>query len=146
MGISEIIKKFESKDSHLIWEATWQILRCNDVEQLGQLKNHINGFKKILSQVDMGGGLRRNADDTMLAFSYIEQVCQGVCRCYLYSKHVYLDPRMDAKLELVTINSSQVMRELCEQHFDVSCNFCHQAFKVREIIGGHVPWYEWKKV
>lgn len=54
MDVSEIVNKFRSRDSHKIWEATWEILRCNDRDQLLELKNHIPFLSEMLSEVKMG--------------------------------------------------------------------------------------------
>ena len=55
MELSNINEKFASHDSHKIWEATWEILRCDDIDKLTELSAFIPRFSEILKQVDMGG-------------------------------------------------------------------------------------------
>ena len=143
METSCIVEKFESRDPHKIWEATWEILRCNDLDKLSELKAYIPVFSEILAKVEMGGAIRSNAEDTKLSLKYIEQRCQGSCRCYLYSGQNMFNPEKEAELSFVEIVTSQVMKELYEHHFVVTCCECSKKFKVREVHGWHVPWYEW---
>ncbi|GLX78283.1 hypothetical protein tinsulaeT_16230 [Thalassotalea insulae] len=145
MEVSNINEKFESYDSHKIWEATWEILRCDDIDKLTELSAFIPRFSDILKQVDMGGAVRKNEDDTKLAFEYIKKRCSGLCRCFLYtySGHNMFNPKKESDLAFVDIDKATIIKEVQEQHFSVTCSTCSKKYKVREVHGWHVPWYEW---
>jgi hypothetical protein len=142
----EIVKKFESEDSHQIWQATWDIISCNNLDELKSLEPHLPNFRKILSRVEMGGAFRSNAHSAEVAFRYIENTCNEICRCKLYTEEEFLNPRNEERDTFILIENSEVFPNLYEEHFEVVCNGCGKKFKVREIIGGHVPWWNWKKL
>ena len=143
METATIIEKFESRNPHKIWQATWEILRCNDLDILSELAVYIPAFTEILAKVDLGGAVRRNAQDAQLALKYIEQRCKGLCRCYLYSGQNMFSPEQESALDFIEIVTSQTMEDLYEAHFLVICSGCAKKFNVREVHGWHVPWYEW---
>ncbi len=143
MRVRDIIAKFESRDPHAIRKATWVILRSNDRDAFEELREHVPRLRAILASVDMGGMVRKNADDTELAFRYVEDTCRGVCRCRLYEGQNFFNPETEAGYGFVHVLKSEVMRDLHEQHFLVQCDGCSRMLKVREVHGWHVPWYEW---
>lgn len=144
MEPDDVLAHFGSREPRQIYEATWQILRCGDAAALEALHPHLPRLRAIVAQVDLGGMVRRNADDTELAFRYVENSVQGLCRCQtLYVGDTLLDPAKEADLGFVTILSSQDHLDLHEQHFQVQCTGCSRHLTVREVNGWHVPWYAW---
>ncbi len=146
ISIDSIVAKFESKDSHQIWEATWDIIRCNDIKVLRKLQLHLASFRHILTQIEMGGALTSNKINARLALSYIEDFCDGICRCNIYSKYILFNPKREAEFGLIKVLSSEINKELYEHHILVSCVNCSKKFQVKEIDGWHVPTYEWKSI
>ena len=146
MNIDKIIHKFESKDSHQLWEATWDILYCNHIDKLSQLKLHIPRFRKILDSVKMGGVLHKNKDHALRALQYIEDRCSGLCRCSLYQENCIFNPVKEEERGFITIQSARIIKEKYEQHFDITCHTCTKKYKVIEVHGWHVPWYKWSDV
>lgn len=144
MELQEIIDKFNSKDSHSILDAVWWILSCTDREFLSELIPYIKEFRKEVKKVALGGMLYSNEKNFEMAMSYIKDFCSGQCHCELYLKTIQFGPEPEARKNLVTILHSKVEKELYEEHFDVECVLCKKHFKVREVHGWHVPWYEWK--
>ena len=143
MQARKIIDKFQTKDSGAIREATWEILRSNNREVFAELKDYLPKFREILASVDMGGMLHRNAKDTELAFGYIEDTCNGVCRCRLYIGQNFFDPEKEAVCGFLDIVKSEVKVSLYERHFTARCQGCSKLLQVREVHGWHVPWAEW---
>lgn len=145
MDVARVVEQFESEDPHQIWQATWEILRCNDLQALSLLEPMIPHFQSLLAQVELGGMVRNNAKDSQLALRYIQDRGNGLCRCTLYSGQNFFNPVKEAELGIIHIDDSQLMKQLHEQHFRVRCAGCDKAFNVREVGGWHVPWYEWSE-
>ena len=143
MNTAEIIEKFESKNSHEIWLATWEILHSNDKEVLKALMPSIPGFNEILKQVDMGGKIRSNASDTLKALKYIEDTFNGLCRCELYKGQNVFNPEAEEKLGHIKILKTEFFKEEYEERFLVCCKECGKNLNVREVSGWHVPLYDW---
>lgn len=144
MNSSEIIKKFESRDSHAIWQATWEILRCSDKNELSKLIPYLENFKRIINSIDSGGAIYSNKESAIMAFSHIEHSITNICYCSLFMRSSKFCPRNEAELSHISIKSSEIRKDLYEEHFKVLCNYCGNKYFVREVHGWHVPWYEWK--
>ncbi|WP_078082664.1 hypothetical protein, partial [Microbulbifer mangrovi] len=144
MNSSEIIEKFESRDSHSIWEATWEILRCADKTELKKLMPYLKKFKEIINGLDLGGAIYSNKNSANLALSHIEQSVTNICHCSLFTQSPKFSPSKEAEWGHVSLKGSEIKKELYEEHYDVVCNYCGNQYFVREVHGWHVPWYEWK--
>lgn len=144
MDSSEIIEKFESRDGHSIWEATWDILRCADKTELIKLIPHLESFKEIIHGIDLGGAIYSNKESAYLALSHIEQSCTNICHCSLFTQAQKFSPRKEADWGHVSLKGSEIKKDIYEEHFDVVCNYCGNQYFVREVHGWHVPWYEWE--
>jgi len=140
----DVLARFASKDSHAIWLATWEILRSRDRPELEKLRPRIPEMERILSQVEMGGAFRRNEDDTREAFRHIEDMCSGLCHCVRYPGENILDPRTEERHGLVEVTSTETRPDLYEAHLHARCTDCGRRFFVREVVGWHMPWYDWK--
>lgn len=143
MNLDELIDKFKSKEPHTILDAVWWVIGCTDKEFLSRLKPFIPEIKKEVKSVDLGGMIYRNSDNFDLAMDYIKDFCSGICHCNIYIKTQKFSPQNEARKNFVVILSSKTEKELYEEHFDVECSLCHKHFKVREVHGWHVPWYDW---
>ena len=143
MKIESVIAGFESENAKAITEATWQILRCNDKDAVSRLVKYLPQFKQILSQVELSGLFIKHETYTKLAFLYIENCADGICRCRLYQNAFFLSPRYEERYGFVDVIQAKVHKGLYETHFDVICLWCEKAFLVREIQGWHLPVYEW---
>jgi hypothetical protein len=144
MNATDIVSRFASKDSHAIWLATWEILRSKDRLELAKLRPHIPELERILSQVELGGMFHRNQEDTINAFRHIEDMCSGQCHCVRYPGQNLLDPRNEERHDLVKVTATEIRQDLYEAHLQAHCTECGRRFFVREVIGWHMPWYEWK--
>jgi hypothetical protein len=146
MQIDEILENFKSKDRSRILDAVWWVLGSADRELLSQLIPYIPELRKEIKKLDLGGMIYSNNKNFEMAMTYLQDFCSGKCRCNLYGVTHQFSPKMEANKNHVTILSSTLMKELYEEHFDVECSLCKKHFKVREVHGWHVPWYEWKIV
>lgn len=144
MNPPEIIEKFESRDSHSIWEATWDILRCADKTELKKLIPHLEKLKEIINDIDLGGAIYSNKESADLALSHIEQSGANICRCLLFTQTSKFSPHKEVEWGHVSLQCSEIKKDLYEEHFYVVCNYCGNQYFAREVYGWHVPWYEWK--
>ena len=129
-----------------MWLATWDILQSNDRLRIAELLPFLGELRLICSKVSMGGAFTSNNTSAEMAFQYVENTAKGICRCSLYPTQQILRPQKEEKLGFVKILQSEVFKELYEEHFWVRCESCQTKFNVREVIGGHTPWYDWKQV
>lgn len=144
MDVSEIIKKFESQDSHQILDAVWFILDSTDKALLSSLSTYIPHIKKEVNKVNLGGMFYPNKNHFDLAIAYIKHTQGGGCHCFIYENKPLLNPKAQAKKNFISIIQSTTNVELYESYFDVKCNFCGKHFYVTETEGGHIPWYKWQ--
>lgn len=143
MNAEQIKDKFETENPHEIYEAAWDILHCKDKAELKKLKPHIPAFKKILTRVDLGGAFRRNKDDCTNAFQHIRDMCSGKCHCTAYQGANFRSPAVEETYDFVKIVGEGMNEDLYEEHYFVDCTECARKFRVRVVLGWHIPWYEW---
>lgn len=139
-----VVKQFRSTDAHQMWMAAWSILQCNDADKVKTLKPYLPEFRKICHEINMGGAFRSNNESAELSFICVENAFRGICRCKIYSQQNILDPRRETDQGFITILWSELLKEKYEEHFRVQCKRCDDILNVREIAGGHVPWFVWR--
>lgn len=145
MDPDRILQAYETRDTHAMWSATWAILRCRDRDRLHQLLPHVPRMREILERVDLGGAFLSNNDSARRALNWIEQAETGACHCTLYSHTSQWMPESEAEHGNVEIESTEVDRKAYETRYRVRCLECGTHYRVREIIGWHLPQYEWRK-
>ncbi|HWV15600.1 MAG TPA: hypothetical protein VN030_09205 [Cellvibrio sp.] len=143
MDAEQIKSQFETENSHEIYKAIWAILRCKDKTELEKLKPHMPALKKVIARVDLGGVFRRNKDDCKNAFQHIQDMCAGKCHCTAYLGANLRSPTVEEKYDLVKIVGKDIHADLYEAHYFVDCTGCTKKFRVREVLGWHIPWYDW---
>lgn len=139
-----IIEKFESQNPHTILDGVWAILKCTDKDTMLKLAPYIPAWKAKIKKINLGGMVYRNSEHFNLAMSYITEIGNGGCHCFVYQSTSLFSPEIDAKNHFVSISKTTVDKEKYETRFDVQCNFCSKQFKVTEVMGWHVPWYKWE--
>lgn len=145
MDSVSVINKFESNDSHLIWEATWDILYASP-SAVKALRPKVERFQEIIRKSNLGGRIFSNTESAYLACRYIERSADGYCRCQMVKRQSLFSPVKEAENEFAKIVSRELKKALFEEHFHVTCRLCGQSYFVREVGGWHVQWYEWTQV
>ena len=135
-----------SKNSNLMWEASSEILRCNETKYLQKLHPHIADMQHAIQNTKMGGMVVSHKSTIELAVQYIKNRCNGVCRCCLYQQESFISPNSEKQMGYLRIKESKIIHHLHEEHFLILCYGCGMEFNVVEIIGGHVPRYCWTSV
>lgn len=139
-----IVEKFESQDPHQVWSATWEILSAPASDELLKLLPHLKRFRTIIATIDLKGMIYSNEQNAYHACDYIEGIAAGQCRCHIYLKLLQFRPKPEATAGHITIDQHTILYQAWEKHYEVRCNSCGAPYLVREVHGGHVPWYEWK--
>ena len=143
MNTELVLEKLRSKKSDLMWEGSSEILRCHDIQYLLPLQPYCSQIRASLDKIKMGGIVISHRAIILLALDYIENRCQGLCRCSLYLEESYISPSSEKEKGFLRIKESEVLQYEHEEHFWIMCNSCGNEFKVIEVIGGHVPLYRW---
>ena len=146
MNTELVLEKLRSKKSALMWEGSSEILRCHDIQYLLPLQPYCSEIRASLDKIKMGGIVISHRKTIQLALDYIENRCQGRCRCSLYLEESYISPISEKKRGFLRIKESKVLQHEHEEHFWIVCHSCGNEFKVIEIIGGHVPFYHWNSL
>jgi hypothetical protein len=144
MDVKDIVKNFESNDVHQIMDGVWAVVDCTDLSILNALQPFIKQWRSRIRKIDLGGAFYRNSNHFDMAMSYIEDLCNGGCHCCIYRTESLFSPEVHERKQFVLISNTQVDVGKYETIFDVECSFCAKKFKVTEITGWHVPWYEWR--
>ncbi|MAS92208.1 MAG: hypothetical protein CMO55_03335 [Verrucomicrobiales bacterium] len=145
MNPESILQAFESKDPQAIHQATGAILRSRDRDWLHQLLPHVPRMREIVDKVDLGGAFLSNNASAKHALNWIENAEAGACQCTLYGTTSQWMPENEARNGNVEIESTEIDRKACETRYRVRCLECGTHYRVLEIMGWHLPQYQWRK-
>ena len=145
MNLEAVLQKMLSRKSDAMWEGSWEILRCNEPEQLTQILPHIPAIEAAMEKTRMRGTVISHRSSVRLALRYVVERSRGSCRCILYGEESYISPTQERERGYLRIKETQIVQARQEQQFWIMCNGCGMEFRVVEMIGGHVARYQWRE-
>lgn len=144
MNVADIAAGMRSNNAHTVWTAAWAIIHTIDAATLRTLSAYIPEFRRALKTAPQGSGIRDGRLDMRLAIDVLDTSQNGRCRCTLYPQTDRLAPRQEEELGCVSIDAADIRHDLYEEQFQVTCRACGKRYWVREVLGYHYPWWEWR--
>lgn len=130
-------------DATAVLDAVWAILACSDRQAMSLARPKLPAWRKAIRKIPLGGAFHPNENYFNLALEHIQTLSDGGCRCAMYRATSMFSPQVHERKGHVLIHQIEVDTEAYETHFSVSCVPCGKRFRVTEVSGWHVPWFQW---
>ena len=147
MTTEEILLDMTSRDTHLVWKSSCEIV------DLGQEKEAILSLLPYLNEIEtqtkglaMGGALASNQRFVNAALQTLRfHRDSNDCPCTLFGIHECMDPNKQAAKGYVKINTVVKLEGNWVDYYEAECTRCKQKFKILEREG-HYMWWAWERV
>jgi len=140
MDIESILQKFMSGDSHLVWSASWDVIKASK-QEISEFP--LTKISDVRNSVQMLND-ESNRDIYQLAVSILDNIEQGICRCNCYPSSQRLLPEEEQERNFISIEKKEDIP--WEPEFACSCIECGKKYFVHESHSYHYPWAEWRNI
>lgn len=140
--MSGTLEDLLSKDSHRIWQASWEIIASRDTELLEQLRAALPQIRQATANIDLGGLITPNRATLKHALAKVRSYRSWKCWCDDYPRLLQFDPNREQQREHVRIVNEDLT--YWPGSYVTARTICGQRF---EVAGGehHSVWWKWTR-